>query len=137
MVTTWLHRDLYTNSTIGILPLPIHRGINSLYVYIYIYINIYRTIISYEHFLRSRKMASFCKLFSMMDGLDSFVLILGMIGAGSKQNAAAMSPWHFSAVRKKEGFQFGSTSKSGQIRIQLGVLKCFENWRKTHTPEHL
>mmetsp|Transcript_7146 Transcript_7146/g.12329 ORF Transcript_7146/g.12329 Transcript_7146/m.12329 type:complete len:182 (+) Transcript_7146:59-604(+) len=28
-----------------------------------------------------RKMASLCKLFSMMDGLDVFVLTLGMIGA--------------------------------------------------------
>lgn len=27
-----------------------------------------------------RKMASFCKLFSMMDALDAFVLIIGIIG---------------------------------------------------------
>eukprot|EP00435_Cladocopium_sp_Y103_P031851 s2920_g8.t1 len=28
-----------------------------------------------------RKMASLCKLFSMLDGLDTFVLVLGVIGA--------------------------------------------------------
>ena len=47
-----------------------------IYIHIYIYIHHY---ISYEHC--TRKMASLCKLFSMMDGLDGFVLTLGMIGA--------------------------------------------------------
>ena len=103
-----------------------------------------------------RKMASFCKLFSMMDALDAFVLIIGIIGGNLPSligfiQGGNMGPSFYSAAVKEDFLRgttgnvnhkatYGYMSSWGLSRKfwwtprGSGLTKNMELWSSFYTP---